>query len=197
MAWQVPMTETADVTVIVAHIPTRAWMLRQALSSICLQTVQPASIIVETDVHRRGAASTKNAALSRVTTEWTACLDDDDVMLPHHLETLLAAAESTGADVVYSWPQMEGGADPRPDRFGVPFDADELRRGSYIPTTALIRTELAQAVGGYQCPPGSDYDDWGVYLRMLDEGAVFHHVAQRTWIWRVHRQNTSGRPDRW
>lgn len=188
---------TADITVCIATIPPRAKMLRKALSSVCIQSLQPTAIIVEYDHERTGAAATKNRALSKVTTTWTACLDDDDQFKPNHLETLLGAAGSTGADVVYSWPEMEGSGDPRPDRFGVPFDADELRRGSYIPTTALVRAELAQAVGGYQSPPGSNYDDWGLYLALLDKGAVFHHVPERTWIWRVEGQNTSGRPDRW
>jgi glycosyltransferase involved in cell wall biosynthesis len=188
---------TIEVTAAVATIPPRAKRLRAALASIALQTVPPAAIVVEYDHYRTGAAATKNRALAKVTTEFTAICDDDDLWFPHHLEALTAAQAATGADVVYPWPLMNGAADPRPDRFGVPFDADELRRGSYIPTTALFRTELAQRVGGFQKPPGSLYDDWGLWLAMLDAGATFHHVAERTWQWNVHGGNTSGSETRW
>lgn len=131
-----------------------------------------------------------------VKTEWVAFLDDDDQFKQNHLERLLATAEETGVDVVYPWPEMVGMSDPRPDRFGVPFDPAELRRGSFIPVTSLVRTELAQ-LAGFKCPSGSIYDDWGFYLGLLDLGAKFHHLAERTWIWNVQGQNTSGRPERW
>lgn len=183
-----------EVTLCIATIPPRARLLRRALASAALQSYQPAAIIVEYDHGRTGAAATKNRALAKVTTEFTAIVDDDDVLFPQHLEICIGAQRHTAADVVYPWPQMDGAGDPRPDRFGVPFDADELRRGSYIPTTALFRTELAQRVGGFQKPPGSPYDDWGLWLAMLDAGATFHHVAERTWQWTVRGQNTSGKP---
>jgi glycosyltransferase involved in cell wall biosynthesis len=185
-----------EVSVAIATIPPRAKMLRRALASAALQSYPPSAIIVEYDHHRTGAAATKNRALAKVTTEWVAIVDDDDLLFPQHLEVCIAAQQVTGADVVYPWPLMngDGARDPRPDRFGVPFDAAELRRGSYIPTTALFRTELAQRVGGFQKPPGSPYDDWGLWLAMLDAGATFHHVAERTWQWNVHGGNTSGLP---
>lgn len=186
-----------EVTVCVATIPPRAKRLRQALASIATQTMPPSAIVVEYDHGRTGAAATKNRALSKVTTEWVAWLDDDDVFFPHHLEACARAQQESGADVVYPWPLMNGAVDPRPDRFGVQFDEAELRRGSYIPTTALFRTELAQRVGGFQKPPGSLYDDWGLWLAMLDAGASFHHLPERTWQWNVTGQNTSGDPHRW
>ncbi|HEX5345969.1 MAG TPA: glycosyltransferase [Pseudonocardiaceae bacterium] len=187
---------SSDVTVVIPTIPIRARLLRRALASVVLQTFQPAAIVVEYDHEHEGSAVTRTRALGKVTTQWTAFLDDDDSMLPMHLEKLLEAQVDTGADVVYPWPEMVGSGDPRPDRFGVPFDADELRRGSYIPVTSLVRTELAQRVG-FHYRPGSPYDDHAFYLGMLELGARFHHLPERTWLWHVMGQNTSGRPDRW
>jgi glycosyltransferase involved in cell wall biosynthesis len=188
---------THDITVCVASIPPRSKMLRRALATIAVQTLQPVAIIVEIDHERTGAAATKNRALAKVDTTYTAFLDDDDQFLPNHLEVLRLCAEETGADVVYPWPEMVGAGDPRPDRWGVPFDAEELRRGSYIPTTSLVRTKLAQSCGGFQLPNGSIYDDHGLYLAMLDGGAKFEHVAKRTWLWNIHGGNSSGQPERW
>lgn len=192
---------SAPITVIIATIPPRTKMLRQAIWSVLAQTLRPEAIIVEYDHEHEGAAATKNRALEKVTTRWTACLDDDDWLKPNHLQVLYDAAflDEPYPDVIYSWPEMVGNTDPRPDRFGVPFDADELRRGSYIPTTALFKTRLAQAVGGFQPPPPPlpPLDDHGLWLAMLNSGAEFDHVPERTWLWRVEGQNTSGLGNRW
>lgn len=197
---------TPDITVCVATIPPRAKLLRKALASIALQTLQPAVIVVEYDHDRTGAAATKNRALAKVDTKFVGFLDDDDSMYPEHLEKLRAAAEEHAADVVYSMPfipQVSGGIDPSGMK-GAPFDPAELRRRSYIQTTSLVRTKLIQSTGGFQCPPGSDYDDWGCWLALLDAGARFHHVPEQTFQWEhwgvgtpERPGNTSGRSDRW
>jgi glycosyltransferase involved in cell wall biosynthesis len=199
------------ITVCVATIPIRAASLSRALTSICGQTLSPAAIIVEYDHEHTGAAATKNRALDRVTTEWVAFLDDDDHFLPQHLEKLSMAQRASGADVVYPMAYVTNqheGIDPF-GRKGAPFDADELRTRSYIPTTALIRTAMFKKVGGFQLPdqtlfPDSVNDDHGGYLAMLDAGAEFHHLPEQTFVWTVTRPgqpgvagNTSGVGSRW
>lgn len=189
------------ITVVIsAHPPRLKHDLRIAFASVCRQTLQPYAVIVANDVDREGAAATKNRALADVGTEWVAVLDSDDIFLPEHLEKLAAAQQATGADVVYPWPKIDGAtgaSDPRPDMFGKPFDPDELRRGPFIPTTVLMRTDLARKVGGFQCRPGEIWDDHGLFMALLDAGARFHHLPERTWIWTIRGQNTSGQPDRW
>src|SRR5882762_2523779 len=185
-----------DITVCIATIPPRAKLLRRALSTVTSQTLQPSAIVVEYDHNHTGAAATKNRALAKVTTSHTAWLDDDDQFLPQHLETLAAV----NADVVYSIPQVPAyGGQPDPlGRYGMPFDADELRRRSYIPTTSLFNTGALRYAGGFQVPDGSIYDDWGCYLALLNAGASFVHVPQQTWIWNIEPGlNTSGQGDRW
>lgn len=195
---------TSGVTVVIPTIPPRMKMLRRALWSALTQNTPPAAVIVETDTAREGSAVVRTRGLMKATTEYTAFLDDDDQLLPQHLQVLAQVAERTGADVVYPWPQMAGGPDPCPDRFGQPFDPDLLRRRSYIPVTSLVRTSLAQQVGGFRIPDCSPHDDHGFYLAMLDAGATFVHVPARTWIWNIHGYgqpgisgNTSGSPLRW
>jgi hypothetical protein len=90
-------------------------------------------------------------------------------------------------DVVYPWFDVEGGEDPI-GCFGVPFSAAFLRRRNYIPVTVLARTELVRAVGGFQDHPdenGDPCEDWGLWLALLDAGATFGHLPQRTWIWHM------------
>jgi glycosyl transferase family 2 len=214
---------THDITVCIATIPPREKMLRRAMASVAVQTLQPAAIVVEYDHEHTGAAATKNRALARVDTPWVAFLDDDDTFWPAHLEMLRIMAEDGSWedapqehgpwDVLYSIPnvpQLPGGRDPN-GRYGVPFDPDELRRRSYIQTTSLIRTSMLQDVGGFQLPdrvmPDGSlcvYDDWGAWLAMLDAGARFLHVPEITFTWNHWGRgevgvpgNTSGEPDRW
>jgi glycosyltransferase involved in cell wall biosynthesis len=186
-----------DITVCLATIPPRAAKLARALASVAVQSLQPAAIVVEFDHDREGAPTTKNRALAKVTTEFVAFIDDDDTVTPEHLAILRASAEETGADVTYGWYEVLGGTDPRPDRFGVPFDADLLRVSSYIHTAPLVRTKLLQAAGGFQHRDGSKLDDWGAWKSMLELGASFHHVPARTYLWSHDGGNTSGDQTRW
>lgn len=212
-----------DITVCIATIPPRGKLLRRALASVATQTLQPAAIVVEYDHEHTGAAATKNRAAAKAVTTWVAFLDDDDQFLPHHLEKLrhppfgCLDMDDKGKvvvpDVVYSipeCPQLPGGRDPN-GRYGVPFDPDELRRRSYIQTTSLIRTAAFLGVGGFQLPDRTmpdgtpcPYDDWGLWLALLDEEARFLHVPEVTFVWnhwgrgeKDQPGNTSGDPTRW
>lgn len=178
----------------------------RALKTVATQTLRADDIIIAVDNDRQGSAITRNRALMKVETRWVAFLDDDDLLMPHHLETLLTHANDTGADVVYPGcrvvnPELGGEIPLREEwgRFNQLFDPDLLRQKSYIPVTSLVRTSLAR-LAQFGPPTASDshYDDWGFYVRLLDMyGAIFSHVPEITWVWNHHGKNTSGRPDRW
>lgn len=184
------------ITLIIPTIPPRAELLRRMLRSVSAQTLLPTQIIIESDPYHTGSAATRNRALEKVTTPLVAFADDDDELEPDHLELLLRGMEETGADVVYPWYTVVGGTDPRPDRFGKPFDADELRRGSYITVNSLVRTGLARQAG-FDFDPVTGLDDHVFYLRLLELGAIFHHVPARTFLWNHWEGNTSGSGSRW
>lgn len=193
------------VTVVIPTIKPRKGILRRAVNSVMAQTYGVPPIEIAIDRNHDGAAVTRNRALRNARSEWVAFLDDDDYFLPNHLEVLLDAADSAEHDVIYTGCKVIGAnfeTIPMQEewgRFGKEFDAEILRQGSCIPVTSLVRTELAkQALFG---PPDHDptswYDDWGFYLRALDEGASFLHVPEVTWVWHHHGRNTSGQGDRW
>lgn len=198
---------THDVTMCVATIPPRAHLLARALASIAAQELQPAAIVVEYDHDHTGAAATKNRALAHVDTPWVAFLDDDDQVHPEHLRLVRTAADEHDADVVYSIPHIPQAPTHVQDpcyRYGMAFDPDALRRQSFIQTTFLARTSLLRAGGGWWCPEGTVFDDWGACLGMLDAGARFHHLQQVTYTWNHWGVgsagvpgNTSGEPHRW
>lgn len=178
----------------------RNGMLGRAIRSVMTQTVLPDCWYIPLDTGREGSAVTRNKGLYQVHTQWTAFLDSDDEWLPHHVQTLV---DRTGddVDVIYTGCEVRDGLGnvvPRRDewgRFGEPFDERLLYEKSYIPVTSLVRTELAQHVGGFDTVD-SIYDDWVFYRRMHAAGAKFLHVPEVTWIWHHHGRNTSGLPDR-
>jgi glycosyltransferase involved in cell wall biosynthesis len=194
------------VTVVIPTIPPRKPLLDRAVASVRRQLLKPDGLVIEGDRLREGAAVVRNRGLSRVETEWTAFLDDDDEFKPEHLIACMRWQRHTGADLVYPWfDQPEKNWDGL-FAFGVPFEhlEHDLARRNFIPVTVLVRTQLLRDVGGFASPPGvEDCEDWGAWQRLLAAGATFSHLPRRTWIWHhwIDRTgqvgNTSGRADRW
>lgn len=202
----------ADVAVVIPTIPGREQLLARARASVDAQRLQPRQVITEYDVNRTGAAATRNRALEKVTTKWVAWLDDDDELLPWHIDALVSTGERTGADLVYSYAQFVGGRDPLATTLdgrlviplGVPFGWAQRRhlieRGNFIPVTNLIRTELVRRVGGFPEPhsfptvsESGDCEDYGLLLRLLEAGATFVHEPVVSWRYHFHSSNTGGR----
>lgn len=173
-----------DVSIVIPTIGGREDMLLDAVKSVHHQTLQPRDLLVARDNKRRGTAATINPLIERCATGWYCRLDDDDVLLPHHLETVWRHA--TRADVVYT--DCQGG----PAHVNQPFDPDLLRERNYIPATALVRTQAARDVGLPTCYA----EDWALWLRLLNAGATFLHIPEVTWHYRQHDgwRKTPNRP---
>jgi hypothetical protein len=176
---------TEQVTVITAALPTRQPMLQEACASVAAQTVPPAAHLVGVDHRRDGSAVMRNRLAFAADTPWLAFLDDDDLLLPHHLEALLGTVD--GADVAYSYCHVQG-REWTPNR---PFDPDALRASNYIPATVLIRSDAFRRAGGFR-PSGQvqhGWEDWDLWLRLLDAGCRFAWTDTVTWLYRFHEGN--------
>ncbi len=167
-----------DITVVIPSLPERSKGLARAVESVARQSVQPYEIITHVDTERSGAHVARNAALAKVLTSWVAFLDDDDVFHRDHLAALIDGANSSGADLIGSYPAP---GEPMEDALvccykGVPvvgplkvpwgpeqldhFDARRGRlcphcgtpRGSYIMNTNLVRMTYVDKVGGFPAP---------------------------------------------
>lgn len=201
---------STNVTVCIPSIPRRANMLEEAVQSVENQAYD-SNCVVEVDVIGIGAARNRNTALMRATTEWVAFLDDDDLLYRNHISACMDTAKHHDADLVYPWFDLHEGVDPLSVKIGDVYKSplglefgDEhethLRTlGNFIPVTVLVRRELLMDVGGFPLPNTTDWphqtnEDWGCWLRLLDAGAKFAHAPYRTWRWRWHPGNTSGRP---
>lgn len=212
------------VAVCVPTIPARGELLRRAVASVNAQRVrEDVSVVISValDDTGAGAAATRNRAWRDVgdDVDWVAFLDDDDELGPDHVQLCLDRALEADADLVYPWFRIlnaTGGditaaSDPLrapvggryASPYGVPF-GDDLRRelmtrNNFIPVTVLVRRKLLAAVGGFPLPNTSEWpesccEDWGLWRRLLEAGARFEHLPRRTWNWRWHGANTSGKP---
>lgn len=193
------------VSVCIPTIPPRAALLERALRSVEAQTRPPEDVIVVEDEHGVGAGAARNAAWRLAETDVVAFLDDDDELLPDHLELCVGALERERADLAYPWFELVGWEDAteeRPDPLatrrngelvhplGVPFGTEQtkhLREYAWIPATVVVRRSFLEAVGGYPEAGSRDYEryrqceDWALLNRLLDARARFVHVPKRTW----------------
>ncbi len=190
-----------QITVITPTLPARNALLVKALRSVARQTLPAAAISVAADVTGAGAAATRQRALDAVRTEWTACLDDDDIFMADHLRKLYEHAIETDADMVYSWFEPVNMIDPFPPGHYL----NEFDPNNPIETTitVLVKTELAKEVGYAPLPgrpPGTNSgEDYGFTTGLVALGAKISHLVDRTWYYVAHGDgkthgNTSGLP---
>jgi len=172
-----------SITLVTATLPKRASMLKEMLTSVTEQTVQPACHIVMRD-DGRGFVGTVNRAVSLVDTDYFCLVDDDDLLLPNHLETLTnAITEST--DILWTWVEIRGREwNPNQD-----YEKGKLQTENYIPSNLVMRTSLWREMGGYR--DGYGHPDWDLLKRCETAGASFVNVPKITWVYRFHGENMS------
>lgn len=189
------MTQPTDVTVITASIYDRIGLLAENIASVANQTVRPsAHVIDQHEAECYGPIEAYNRLARLVDTEWLAILDDDNVWLPNHLETVLPALDS--ADIVYSWDI--GGTRPRIDCTDWPQSrlVEHLQGANFIDQSCAIRLSVYRDVGGFR-DPGHEFMDWDLWQRLARSGARFACVPIDTWCYRVGPWNAPGQPEQW
>jgi hypothetical protein len=177
------------LAVVITSIDERwPFPLDRAYASVLEQTRKPDFIITSRALPGEDCGRQKDRVTKALPpeVEWVAYLDDDDYFFPQHIELLEQRALATGADMVYPWFEFDrptGGGNVLAPYEGKPFDPEELRRNNYIPVTVLLRRSVVDAVGGFPPPNPPAYDDWLLWLRLLDHGAKIEHLPERTWMW--------------
>jgi cellulose synthase/poly-beta-1,6-N-acetylglucosamine synthase-like glycosyltransferase len=164
------------IAVITPSITTRANLLEECKESVRKQTYPAEIHAIEIDEQKVGPAILRNKLVAGLPSEIThvAFLDDDDIILPRHLELLSAQAEN--ADVVYSPPTGYGSGSIHA------FNAKELPGRNHIGMTSLVRRSMFEKVNGFW--DKARFEDWDLWLRILKAGGRFVYVPTPTWTYR-------------
>lgn len=166
------------VSVLTSALPERAKYLRECRASVSSQTVAAHEHLVGVDEKREGCSVMVNRLAARATGDWLLLIADDDLLLPGCIESLVAASED--ADIVYSPPLVTGNE----DRWWF-FQAPPV-----IPSTALIRRDLWNELGGYDEARVRE-EDRNLWVAALAAGARFVRVDEPCWVYRQHQGNKS------
>lgn len=151
-----------------------------------------------------GAA--RNTALAATDAPYICFLDDDDYALPELIQTLVAAALATDADVVNCLNVFM----PEARRAELIAEAGGRRaRVCYVPiggpmsvaasenclgaATALIKTDALRAIGGYTELRGVGHEDYELFLRMLQVGMRLEIVPRPLYLYEVGRPSMLSR----
>jgi glycosyltransferase involved in cell wall biosynthesis len=121
-----------------------------------------------------GLAAARNAALDAASGEIIACLDDDDVFYPDHIQTLVSKMDESGANVAYADAalayHMNAGGRPeiteRKVLFSRDFDPGALMVYNYIPTLCLAYRRRCLGAAGRYCEKLTSLVDWDLFIRL-------------------------------
>ncbi|PJF41597.1 MAG: hypothetical protein CUN54_00925 [Phototrophicales bacterium] len=193
------MAEKPLVSIIV-RTQNRPALLREALSSLVTQSYPNIEVVVVNDggedirailetldhvlhlrvIHhdeQKGRSAAANSGLYAATGKYIGFLDDDDLLHPHHIATLVAYLEATGARAVYSdcaaiQYHIEAGEYAPVDRInpykGIDFDHERLFFENYIPLiTMLIHRDVYDLVGDFD-ETLEVFEDWDYWLRLSE-----------------------------
>ena len=141
-----------------------------------------------------GRTRALNAGLAAARGVYVAYLDDDDLYLPAHLETLVrfldGSDEYRAAYTSVRQLEMRLGEDGRYRDgreitvYGRPFDAARLLYKNDIPLIGLAhRRALVDEVGGFD-ESFDQFEDWDFLIR-LSERTRFHHLPAVTAVYRL------------
>jgi hypothetical protein len=197
----------ADVTVCTATISTRSAMVLRAIESVKNQTVKPKAHIVKLDQEKVGGASMIDKIVQEAETTYVAILDDDDEMLPEHIELLYKKITETNADLVYPhFKYATRGDGGHLERFrGQVWDNSNPHQ---VPLTWICRKDSFLECGGFSKdfdPNSMNLDvegnrigyDFLFIQRMAKANKKIIHIPDITWIYHDDRISTLGMPLRW
>lgn len=158
----------------------REW-LQQAVNSLRGTRV----LVLENDGE---VAEAYNEGVRAAATEFVLPFGSDDVALPGFVEFLLGPAWN--ADVVY--PAMILANSDLTVRYGIHtadhFCPVRLRDLNFVSGASLIRRSKLLEVGGFR---EVAYEDWDLYVRMLDAGARFKPCPEAQLVYRRHGEGLS------
>lgn len=153
-------------------------------------------------------AKARNTAIENSLGALIAFLDADDLWLPEKIERQLQALEETNADVVYSNGLIiyEPGATPGRNDFAIVEGTIEGRKmldvlllQNRIPVqSVVVRKEAYRNAGPFdEAPQFHGCEDYELWIRLAERGALFHGVSEKLIKYRRHPAATTAQNTGW
>ncbi len=207
--------EDGPLVSVIVRTKDRPALLAQALASLAAGSYRRVEVLLVNDggappepppdfpfalrrvdhAASRGRAAAANAGLALASGDYVGFLDDDDLVEPEHLETLVGFARATAAPVVYTdaavaiyEPDAELGwrCVERSLPYSRDFDPDLLCFDNYIPLhTLLVERALLERAGPLD-ESFEFFEDWDLLIR-LAALTRFLHLARVTCEYRHFR----------
>lgn len=209
------------VSVVIRTYRGREHFLLQAVQSVFNQTYRNLELVIVEDggntmqsqldilsprvsldmkyyaCEKVGRSVTGNKGLSEATGEYAMFLDDDDLLFPDHIETIMAEliadksldaayalamqvfTQSDNSELKYHETKFE-----TPASFKQEFDYEVLLDHNFIPIQAIIfKRELFLERGGFETDM-DQLEDWNLWLRYA-YGKNFKYIPKTTSLFRV------------
>ena len=209
---RVPL-DTSPLVSIIVRTKDRPKLLCEALRSIASQTYDTIEVVLVNDggctldieylkknlgettlvhvqnEHSLGRSGAGNIGLAHCRGKYFAFLDDDDALLPDHLQTLISFLENSDYKIAYSDvieyqkiydAEIHGYRQKEVKTYSSPFLLTELLISNYIPFNALLFdiTVLA-ALETHLDPMLELYEDWDFLIRLALK-FPFYHIKKVT-----------------
>ncbi len=206
---------------IVTRTYNRAERLRECLNSMNVQTFKDFEVVLVNDagedvqevidafpelriqyiVHstNRGRTAALNTGVAHAKGTYVAFVDDDDIVYPHHVETLVGHAKSTGYPIVYgdvinvTFQRDAYGKFQKVQEqlvYSFDFNRDNFLLANYIPINCLlIAKRCLEDVGPFD-ESLLVYEDWDMLIR-LSRKYDFHHIAKQIGEYRRRDDNSN------
>jgi GT2 family glycosyltransferase len=143
-----------------------------------------------------GRSHAANLALAQATGQYCLFLDDDDLIDPGHIETLVRAlTDQQEYRLAYSAIRtMTSGVEETEPSFAYPYDPVRLMIENFIPIHAVL-FERCLLDEGFRFDPAFDrFEDWDFWLQIAQTHS-FLYVDQCTGIYRVNPTSGFGAKD--
>lgn len=116
----------------------------------------------------RGALMTFRAAVDLVTTDFYCLLNGDDALEPNYVERTRPHMQDPSVGFVYTgWRYVGSMSGVEPARS---FDAHALLFGNYVHAASLTRRSTYEQVGGFDPAFKDHFEDWALWLAMVQGG---------------------------
>jgi glycosyltransferase involved in cell wall biosynthesis len=165
---------------------------RDATGSIAASFPEPVRVVSQENA---GVAAARNRGIAEAHGELVAFCDADDVLLPRHLEALVATYDSSGGGIATSncyW-LFPGGIHPARTRYKGGFPRPERQRlaileQNFVSTMSLFPKVLVDEIGPFD-EELVVAEDWDFWLRAIYSG---RRVALQSEPFALYRWGDSG-----